>query len=130
MDGVFQNVISTVKKCFQHYSNKVTSIASIDAFVIISRDVFMHFTWRVKSVLEYLFVKFQVFTINRTDTCSTIKKLRHIIVYKTMVIYCLDNSNVSVKLFFTFSQSGCFWKYPSKQKHVQTRRLKKTLELL
>ena len=29
-----------------------------------------------------------------------------------------------VQLFSKISQSGCFWKYPSKQKHVQSLRLK------
>ena len=36
--------------------NKVTSIASIDAFITISYQDIMHLTWRVRSLLEYLFV--------------------------------------------------------------------------
>ena len=63
-------------------SHRVTSIASIDAFIIIWRHVFMYLTWRVRSLLEYIFVKFQVFAIIRTENCSTIKELRHILPWK------------------------------------------------
>ena len=33
---------------------------------------------RVRTLLEFLYIKFQVFTINRTENCFTIKKLQHI----------------------------------------------------
>ena len=35
----------------------------------------MYLNWRVKSLLEYLFVKFQVFAINRTATIEEIQQI-------------------------------------------------------
>ena len=43
LDGVFQNLMSTEKNIF-NVSNNVTSIASIDACIIISEYIFVHKT--------------------------------------------------------------------------------------
>ena len=85
LDGVFQKKKEKLhlnrQKKF-NVSHRVTSIASTDAFIIIWRHVLMYLTWRVRSLLEYIFVKFQVFAIIRTENCSTIKELRHILPWK------------------------------------------------
>ena len=39
----------------------------------------MHLTRTVRSLLEHLFLKFQDFSINRTEDCSTIKELHYIL---------------------------------------------------
>ena len=71
-NGVFQNFISADNNIFK-VGNKVTSIASIDAFIIISGHIFMHLSSRVMSLLEYLWNS--GFTINR-------KKLHHVFSWK------------------------------------------------
>ena len=80
-------------------SNKVSSIASTDAFIIATGDIFMHFFWRVKSLLEYLFVTLKIFTINRTENCSTTKELRRILPWKFKRLS---------RIIFHNLQSGCF----------------------
>ena len=103
LDGVFQKFISTDKKNF-NVSNKVPSIPSIDAFIIISEeDNFMHLTWRVRSLLQQLFLKFRVFVINRTENCSTIKGMLHILPWN---FECLGR--VIVHNFHKVCDGDCF----------------------
>ena len=45
LDGVFQNVISADKNIFK-VGNKGTSVTSVDAFLIISRHIFMNLSCR------------------------------------------------------------------------------------
>lgn len=71
---------------------------------MIFGHIFMSLTWRVRSFLGYLFVKFQVFFIKATDNCFTIKELGHIFPWNPRPVA---------------SQ-----KHQSKQKHVQSRRQK------
>ena len=72
LDGVFQNFISTDTFIFK-IGNKVTIIASIDAFIIISG----YYALALKSeILTGIpFRKFQVFSINR-------KEFRHVFPWK------------------------------------------------
>ena len=72
LDGVFQNFISTDTFIFK-IGNKVTIIASINAFIIISG----YYALALKSeILTGIpFHKFQVFTINR-------KEFRHVFPWK------------------------------------------------
>ena len=59
---VFQNFISTDTVIFK-VGNKVASIASIDAFIIISYQDIMRVPWRVEIFAGIPFRKVQVFTI-------------------------------------------------------------------
>ena len=102
LDGI-QKFISTDKKNF-NVSNKVPSISSIDAFIIIPEEnIFMHLTWRVRSLLQQLFLKFQVFGINRTENCSTIKGMLHILPWN---FECLGR--VIVHNFHKVCDGDCF----------------------
>ena len=65
LDGVFQKFITADETIF-NVSNKIISIAWIDAFIVIW-EIFFNLTWRVRSLLGYLFVKLQVFAISRTE---------------------------------------------------------------
>ena len=75
---VFSKILSQQTKIF-NVSNKITSISSIDAFIVISRDIF-HALDLKNEIMEYLFVKFQVFAVNWTENyykrntpCITLK---------------------------------------------------------
>ena len=74
---------------------------------------FMYLSWRVRSLLEYLFVKLRSFAINRTENYY-----RETAPFIALKIQMFKQS----QSFFTIFQSGFFWKYPSKQKHVQSQR--------
>ena len=107
------------KKMFK-IGDKVNSIASIDAFIIISGHISMYLTWKVRSWLEYPFVKFQVFTISRTGNWSTLKQLRHIFPWKFKRLGML---------FYTITLSGCFENTPKNKKDVQSRWQRRQIEL-
>ena len=62
--------------------------------------------WRVRSLLEFL----SAFTVNGRDNSFINKELRHILPWKFL--------NVQIGLFLRIPLSCCFWKYPSRQKHV------------
>ena len=72
LNGVFQKFVSTDKNIFEVGKN-VTSIASIDAFTKISGNIFMRLSWRVRSLLEYLLVKFRFLFLHLRQSLFLIK---------------------------------------------------------
>ena len=63
---VFQKFITVGTKIF-NVSYKISSIASIDAFIVISGDIFHALDLKSKIFAGISFVKFQVFAINREE---------------------------------------------------------------
>ena len=78
---------------------------NVDIFLCRERS------WRERSFLNSSYVKSQMFNSNRTSNCVRIKELHFLVTWKFLNIY--------VELFLRIFLSGPFWKYPSKQKHVQ-----------
>ena len=76
--------------------------------------------WRL--LLDFLSVKCQAFTIKGTDNSLTMKELCHIFPWKFL--------NIKIGLFFRIPLSCCFWKYPSRQKHVRSWQQRNASEML
>ena len=68
---------------------------------------FIYSTWGERPLLNSSLVKSQIFTLNRTDNCFTMKELH-------------------LELFLRIPPSVSFWKYPTEQKKVQSQRQKNT----
>ena len=68
------------------------------------RRYFMYLSWRVRSLLEYLFVKLRSFAINRTENYY-----RETAPFIALKIQMFKQS----QSFFTIFQSGFFWNTPA-----------------
>ena len=100
LDRVFQNFISTDTIIFKVGNSYQFRLNWCFYYNIFYQDI-MHLPWGVRSLLEYLFVKFRFLLWWE----------------RNFAIYFLENWNVQVVIFHT-PLGGCFWKEPSKQKHV------------
>ena len=101
---------------------KITSIASIYAFIVIAGNIFMHLTWRVRCFLEYFFEKFQ-------DFCY--RQNRQLFFYKGTVSYNTLKTQVLKEIYFSqFLRVVAFGNTSANKRNAQIQWLKKTLELL
>ena len=77
-EGICAGVFFSIKLPLHHIETPV-QVLYCDFCEILKRtnfiNVYEDYFWRVRSLLESLFLKTQVFTINRTDNCSTMKEL-------------------------------------------------------